>query len=51
MNSSQLQQMFSYVDEHFDAMVQELKEVCRFPGTADHPEGLRQTREYILKKW
>ena len=51
MDTNELQKLFSYVDEHFDSMIEELKEVCRFRSTADDMEGLKETKNYILKKW
>lgn len=51
MNTNDMQKMFDYVDQHFNRMIDELKEVCSFRSTADDPEGLAQTRNYILKKW
>ena len=46
-----LEEMFDYVDAHFDTMLGELKEVCSFRSVAGDEAGLEKTRQYILDKW
>ncbi|MDR1874434.1 MAG: M20/M25/M40 family metallo-hydrolase [Synergistaceae bacterium] len=44
------QKAFDYVDDHFDEMLEDLREVCAFPSTAGNPEGLEGTRRCLISK-
>ena len=50
MDKQNLQLLFEYVDQHFDEMVQELKDICSFRSVSGDKEGLKQTKNYILRK-
>ncbi|HQD42363.1 MAG TPA: M20/M25/M40 family metallo-hydrolase, partial [Bacillota bacterium] len=45
-----IKKAFDYVDKNFDSMIEELREVCSYRSVEGDQEGLRQTREYILRK-
>ena len=46
----ELQKAFAYVDEHFDDMLEDLKNICGCESTAKNAEGLERARGRILGK-
>lgn len=50
MRMKNIKKAFDYVDKNFDSMIEELREVCSYRSVEGDQEGLRQTREYILRK-
>lgn len=46
----QIQKVYDYIDEHFEDMLKELKELCACPSVAKNSEGLEATRVHIAAK-
>lgn len=47
---NEMEKAFQYVDNHFDAMVDDLKDLCSHRSVAGDGEGLEQTRQSLVKK-
>ncbi|MBF4695035.1 M20/M25/M40 family metallo-hydrolase [Fusibacter ferrireducens] len=45
-----MEKIFKYIDEHFDKMIGELQEVCKFRSVIGDREGLDKTATYISDK-
>lgn len=45
-----LRDIFTYVDQNFDKMIEEVKEFCSFRSTAGDKEGLAKTSQFLEKK-
>lgn len=43
-------QIFDYVDQHFESMLEDLEALCACPSTAGNPQGLEGARREILRK-
>ncbi len=48
--TNELKDIFDYVDSHQEAFLSELRELCAFDSTAENPEGLEHTRNWLLKR-
>ena len=45
-----LEKIFAYVDENFDSMLEELKELCSYRSVSGDQEGLEGSRQWITKR-
>lgn len=45
-----MKKAFQYVDEHFEAYINDLKEVCSYRSVASDAEGIQKTSEFIFQK-
>ncbi|MDR1965638.1 MAG: M20/M25/M40 family metallo-hydrolase [Synergistaceae bacterium] len=50
LNIERMKAAFDYVDERFDEMLEDLKEICACPSTASNPEGREAARRCIVSK-
>lgn len=46
-----LEEIFRYVDNHFDEMVLDLKQICSYRSAAGDHNGLEATRKYLIDKY
>ncbi|SHI75891.1 Acetylornithine deacetylase/Succinyl-diaminopimelate desuccinylase [Dethiosulfatibacter aminovorans DSM 17477] len=45
-----MEKIFEYIDEHFDNMIEELQEICKFRSVIGDEEGLDKSAKYIANK-